>query len=77
MEIRHHHYWQHYELKVVVSLEDVMRRGQYPPGAQAGKRRSFVGGFRLFGLGATAATYGIYVSSLLFFLVVGVTSVIS
>jgi hypothetical protein len=77
LEIRHHHWWQYYELQVVRSLEDVMRRGQYPPEAQAGQRRSFIQGRRLFGLSATAATYGIYVSSLAFFLVVGVTSLVS
>lgn len=76
MEIRHHHYWQHYELGVVRSMEDVMRRGQYPPEAQIGQPRSFIAGPRLFGLGATTATYGIYVSSLVFFLVVGVTSLL-
>ena len=77
LEIRHHHWWEYYELRVVRSLEDVMGRGQYPPEAQAGNRRSFIDGRRLFGLSATAATYGIYVSSLAFFLVVGVMSVLS
>ena len=77
LEIRHHHWWEYYELQVVRSLEDVMHRGQYPPEAQAGNRRSFINGRRLFGLSATAATYGIYISSLLFFLVVGVTSLVA
>jgi hypothetical protein len=54
-----------------------MRRGQYPPEAQAGGRRSFINGRRLFGLSATAATYGIYISSLLFFLVVGLFSLLA
>jgi hypothetical protein len=77
LEIRHHHWWEFYELQVVRSLEDVMRRGQYPQEAQAGARRSFINGRRLFGLSATAATYGIYISSLLFFLTVGVFSLVS
>jgi hypothetical protein len=77
MEIRHHHYWQHYELGVVKSLEALMPRGQYPAEAQIGQRRSFITGPRLFGLGATTATYGIYVASLAFFLVIGVASLVS
>ena len=71
MEVRHHHWWQHYEMKVVPELEATMRWSQYPPEAGAGQRRSFIGGPRILGLGATAATYGIYVTSLVFFLVVG------
>jgi hypothetical protein len=74
LEVRHHHWWEFYELQVVRSLEDVMGRGQYPPEAQAGQRRAFINGRRLFGLSATAATYGIYLSSLVFFLVVGLIS---
>ena len=77
LEIRHHHWWEFYELQVVRSLEDVMGRGQYPPEAQAGSRRSFINGRRLLGLSATAATYGIYIASLIFFLVVGLTALLS
>lgn len=74
LEIRHHHWWEFYELQVVRSLEDVMGRGQYPTEAQAGVRRAFINGRRLFGLSATAATYGIYFASLVFFLVIGLSS---
>ena len=51
--------------------------GAVPPEAPAGGQRSFVKGWRLFRLSATAATYGIYISSLLFFLAVGVISLVT
>ena len=77
LEMRHHHWWEYYEMTVVPSLETVLGRGQYPAEAQAGNRRSFIRGHRVLGLSATAATYGIYISSLVFFSVVGIMSVLS
>ena len=72
LEVRHHYWWEFYEMGVVRRLEREMPWGQYPDGAGHGGNRSFIqGGKRnLLGLSATRATYGIYLSSLIFFLIV-------
>jgi hypothetical protein len=79
LEVRHHYWWQYYELHVVRTLEQRMGVGQYPESAGAGLPRDFVGaGHRnpLARLGATRATYGLYGMSVLFFCVAGTTALV-
>ena len=79
LEVRHHYWWEYYELDVVAELERQMGRSQYPDDVRSGGSRSFVGKGRRspLGLSATHATYGIYLTSLTFFLVVGVASALT
>jgi hypothetical protein len=76
LEIRHHYWWEFYEMKVVRQLELRMQVGQYLVHAPEGTDRSFINDGRrtLLGLSATRATYGIYIASFVFFVFVGVVS---
>jgi hypothetical protein len=79
MEMRHHHWWQHYEFGVVAPLEREMLRGgvgagQYPADMGPDGSRAFVaaGGWQSrMRLSATKATYGIYLTTTAFFVAVG------
>ena len=72
LEVRHHYWWEFYELRVVRQLEESMPWRQYPEDARPDGARTFIQGSKrnLLGLSATQATYGIYLSSLVFFLIV-------
>lgn len=74
LEIRHHYYWEYYELKVVNKLEKRMGFSQYPPNANNSSKRDWVKeGF--MGISATKATYGIYISSIIFFIFMIIASI--
>ena len=73
LEVRHHHWWEYYELTVVAGLEEKMGHAHYPAGLRGGQMRTFVNGGRrpALGLTATRATYGIYLATMAFFALVG------
>lgn len=72
LEVRHHHYWKFYETKIVQSLEGRMGRGQYMDHPLDGANRRSVSDH--WHLGATKATYGIYLASCGFFVALAVLS---
>jgi hypothetical protein len=67
LEIRHHHYWKYYE-QTVKDFEGLMGHTQYPKPGHSFEKRNFVAPSPIK-IGATQATYGIYVASVGFFLV--------
>lgn len=74
LEIRHHYYWEYYELKVVKDLEKKMGFTQYPSNvSHTGKRDWIKKGF--MGISATKATYGIYITSMIFFILMIIASI--
>jgi hypothetical protein len=66
LEIRHHYYWEYYELKVVKGLEKKMGFSQYPENLNGSGKRDWIKK-GVMGISATKATYGIYVTSMMFF----------
>jgi hypothetical protein len=72
LEIRHHHYWKYYE-QTVKDFEGLMGHTQYPKPGHSFEKRNFVAPSPLK-IGATDATYGIYLASVGFFLVAIVLS---
>ncbi len=70
LEVRHHYYWQYYEGRVVKNIELEMGIRQYPKDAEfSDKKRNWIR-TGLWGIRATQATYGVYISSVVFFGVV-------
>ena len=67
LEIRHHHYWEYHELTVVKNFEKMMGFSQYPEELSDSNKRNWVKK-GLIGISATKATYGIYISSMIFFI---------
>jgi hypothetical protein len=74
LEVRHHHWWKHYEKHGVRRLEEIMGHTQYPDPKTSMDKRDFIDPSPLR-LGATQATYGIYVASASFFVLVTVAAV--
>jgi hypothetical protein len=71
LEVRHHHWWKYYEGSVIDNLEKLMYVKdvrQYPNRADFDRREFVKKG--LLGITATHATYGICISSLIFFVIV-------
>jgi hypothetical protein len=78
LEVRHHHWWEYYEFEVIARLEREMGLRQYPADARVGGSRAFVsrGKKSVLGLSATRATYGIYLTTMVFFTCVGTASLV-
>jgi hypothetical protein len=74
LEIRHHHWWKFYEEKGVKRFESIMGYSQYPDQKTSFDRRDFVAPSPLR-IGATHATYGIYIASIIYFGTVSVAAV--
>jgi hypothetical protein len=72
LEIRHHNWWKYYELDKVKEFEKIMGYTQYPDDTH---KRNFVKK-GIPGISATKATYGIYLSSMLFFITIIVSMAI-
>jgi|CXWL01.1.fsa_nt_gi hypothetical protein len=68
IDVRHHDYWEYYEGTVVKKLEEEMGVGQYPLKSNFSKRPWFGKGFLGF-VTASRAVYGVYISSMIFFIV--------
>lgn len=66
LEIRHHHWWKFYEDRGVKRFEKLMGHTQYPDPNTSFNARDFVQASPLR-IGATNATYGIYIASTGFF----------
>jgi Co/Zn/Cd efflux system component len=75
LEVRHHYWWTYYELDIVSNLEKQMGYSQYSQRTSSSAKRDWIKS-GLFGLSATHATYGIYISSILFFILMGVVSMV-
>ena len=65
IETRHHNYWQYYENQAK-RIEAIMGINMYPETADFRVKREWFGR-GLFGITATQATYGIYMSAMAFF----------
>lgn len=68
IDVRHHDYWEYYEGTVIKKLEEEMGIGQYPLKSSFNKRPWFGKGFLGF-ITASRAVYGLYISSMIFFII--------
>jgi hypothetical protein len=73
LEIRHHHWWKFYEEKGVKRFEAIMGYSQYPDPKTSFDKRDFIARSPLR-IGATHATYGIYIASIVYFGAVSVAA---
>lgn len=75
IEVRHHYWWEFYEIRGVRRFEGLMGHSQYAKVTGSADKRTWIPP-GLLGLSATHATYGIYASSVVFFGLVIVGSIV-